>query len=159
MGNFEVVAMPAADRLDVAVYREVGSVVGSYVSQEGTNPVTATLRDVLDEPLDPSQVLNTAVGFANAVALLALAVTQDEDAAARVVRETLRLGNDGEDPDAEVLILRILEPADRAPESISGRTLTAIANYGDMAVRLTDQLQIPRETLAAAVSAAAARVG
>ena len=65
----------------------------------------------------------------------------------------------GKDPDAEVLILRILEPADRAPESISGRTLTAIANYGDMAVRLTDQLQIPRETLAAAVSAAAARVG
>ncbi|MBK6761817.1 MAG: hypothetical protein IPG68_00365 [Micrococcales bacterium] len=159
MGNFEVVAIPTQDRLDAAVYREVGSVVGSYVAQESANPVTSALRDVLAEPLDPSQVLNTAVGFANAVALLALAVTQDEDAAARVVRETLRLGNGSEDADAEVLILRILEPADRAPESISGQTLTAIANYGDMAVRLTDQLQIARETLAAAVSAAAARVG
>lgn len=109
--------------------------------------------------IDPSQILNTAIGFANAVALLALAVTQDENDAARVVRETLRLGNGGEDADAETLILRILEPIDRAPEQISGATLTALANYGDMAVRLTDQLQIPRETLADAVSAAAAKVG
>jgi hypothetical protein len=143
----------------VATYREVGSVVGSYVGEPAANPITTALRDALTEPLDTSQLLNTAVGFANAVALLALSVTQDEAAAARVVRETLRLGNNGQDADAEVLILRILEPIDRAPEQISGQTLTAIANYGDMAVRLTDQLDIPRETLAAAVSAAAAKVG
>jgi hypothetical protein len=158
VGNFEVIAVPTADRLDLEVYREVGTVVGSYVGEPVANPVTAALRDALTE-LDPSQVLNTAVGFGNAVALLALSVTQDEQAAARIVRDTLRLGNDGEDPDAEALILRILEPIDRAPEQISGTTLTAIANYGDMAVRLTDQLRIPRETLAAAVSAAAAKVG
>ncbi len=159
VGNFEVIAVPAQDRLDVAVYREVGSVVGSYVAQEATNPVTLALKEALAEPLDASQLLNTAVGFANAVALLALSVTQDEASAARVVRDTLRLGNGGEDPDAEILILRILEPIDRAPEQITGQTLTAIANYGDMAVRLTDQLQIPRETLANAVSAAAGKVG
>ncbi len=156
MGNFEVIAVPTADRLDLEVYREVGTVVGSYVGEPVANPITAALKDALAE-LDPSQVLNTAVGFGNAVALLALSVTQDEQAAARIVRDTLRLGN--EDPDAEALILRILEPLDRAPEQISGATLTAIASYGDMAVRLTDQLNIPRETLAAAVSAAAAKVG
>lgn len=159
MGNFEVIAIQTDDRLDPAVFREVGSIVGSYVDQEVANPITVALRDALEEPLDPSQILNTAVGFANTVALLALAVTQDEEAAARVVRDTLRLGNGGEDPDAETLILRILQPVDRAPEQISGNTLTAIANYGDMAVRLTDQLDIPRETLSAAVSAAAAKVG
>ena len=159
MGNFEVIAEPTRDRLDVATYREVGSVVGSYVGQSAANPITLALRDALAEPLDPSQLLNTAVGFSNAVALLALSVTQEQSAAARVVRETLSLGNGGQDPDAEVLILRILEPIDRAPEQISGRMLTAIANYGDMAVRLTDQLEIPRETLASAVAAAAARVG
>lgn len=158
MGNFEVVAMATDERLDRGVYREVGSVVGSYLT-EPVSPVTAALRDALDEPVDPSQVLNTAVGFGNAVALLALAVTQDEAAAADVVRNTLRLGNDGEDPDAEVLILRILEEQDQAPSQITGQTLVAIANYGDMAVRLTDQVGIPRDTLAQAVSAAAARVG
>ena len=159
MGNFEVIAIQTDDRLDPAVFREVGSIVGSYVDQEVANPITIALRDALEEPIDPSQILNTAVGFANTVALLALAVTQDEEAAARVVRDTLRLGNGGKDPDAETLILRILQPVDRAPEQISGNTLTAIANYGDMAVRLTDQLDIPRETLSAAVSAAAAKVG
>ncbi len=159
MGNFEVIAIETDDRLDPAVFREVGSIVGSYVDQEVANPITIALRDALEEPIDPSQILNTAVGFANTVALLALAVTQDEEAAALVVRDTLRLGNGGEDPDAETLILRILQPVDRAPEQISGNTLTAIANYGDMAVRLTDQLDIPRETLSAAVSAAAAKVG
>jgi hypothetical protein len=159
VGNFEVIAIATDDRLDPAVFREVGSIVGSYVDQEVANPVTVALRDALEEPIDPSQILNTAVGFANTVALLALAVTQDEEAAARVVRETLRLGNGGEDADAETLILRILEPVERAPEQISGSTLTAIANYGDMAVRLTDRLDIPRETLSAAVSAAAAKVG
>lgn len=159
VGNFEVIAAPTDNRLDLEVYREVGTVVGSYLAESATNPVADALKDALEEPLDPSQLLNTAVGFANTVALLALAVTQDEAAAADVVRNTLRLGNDGEDRDAEVLILRLLEPIDRAPEQISGRTLVAIANYGDMAVRLTDQLDIPRETLASAVSAAAAKVG
>lgn len=159
MGNFEVIAAPTDERLDPEVFREVGSVVGSYVGQEVANPVTVALRDALEEPIDPSQILNTAVGFANTVALLALAVTQDEQSAARVVRETLRLGNDAQDADAETLILRLLEPMDRAPEQISGKTLTSIANYGDMAVRLTDQLGIARQTLAEAVSAAAAKVG
>lgn len=158
MGNFEVVGMATTERLDLATYREVGTVVGSYLT-EPTSPVTAALRDALAEPLDPSQVLNTAVGFANAVALLALSVTQDEAAAADVVRNTLRLGNGQPDPDAENLILRILEPTEQAPEQITGQTLVAIANYGDMAVRLTDQLNIPRETLAQAVSSAAALVG
>jgi hypothetical protein len=157
MGNFEVIAAPTDERLDPEVFREVGSVVGSYVGQEVANPVTVALRDALEEPIDPSQILNTAVGFANTVALLALAVTQDEQSAARVVRETLRLGNDAQDADAETLILRLLEPMDRAPEQISGKTLTSIANYGDMAVRLTDQLGIARQTLAEAVSAAAAK--
>ena len=159
MGNFDVIAAATLDRLDPEVYREVGSIVGSYITEPVDAVFTAALKDVLAEPMDPSQLLNTAVGFANTVALLALAVTQDEEAAARVVRDTLRLGNGGEDPDAETLILRILQPVDRAPEQISGNTLTAIANYGDMAVRLTDQLDIPRETLSAAVSAAAAKVG
>lgn len=158
MGNFEVVARATDERLDLAIYREVGSVVGSYLTQD-VSPVTAALRDALAEPMDPSQVLNTAVGFANAVALLALSVTQEENAAAEVVRKTLRLGNDGEDADAEILILRILQPQEQAPEQITGQTLVAIANYGDMAVRLTDQLNIPRDSLAQAVSAAAARVG
>lgn len=158
MGNFEVVALATNERLDLATYREVGSVVGSYLT-EPASPVTTALRDALDEPLDSSQILNTAVGFANAVALLALSVTQDEAAAADVVRKTLRLGNNGQDKDAETLILRILAPEDTAPEQITGQTLVAIANYGDMAVRLTDQLGIPREALAQAVSSAAARVG
>jgi hypothetical protein len=158
VGNFEVVAPATDQRLDLATYREVGTVVGSYLT-EPDSPVTAALRDVLAEPVDPSQILNTAVGFGNAVALIALSVTQDEAAAADVVRSTLRLGNGGEDADAEALILRILEPMDRAPEQITGQTLVALARYGDMAVRLTDQLTIPREALAQAVSAAAAQVG
>lgn len=157
MGNFAVVATATDERLDLATYREVGSVVGSYLTTH-TLPVAAALRDALDEPLDPSQVLNTAVGFANAVALIALSVTQDEEAAADVVRKTLRLGNGGQDVGAELLVLRILTPQDSAPSEITGDTLIAIANYGDMAVRLTDQLSIPREALAQAVSAAAARV-
>ena len=157
VGNFEVVATATNERLDLATYREVGSVVGSYLTVH-TLPVTAALRDALDEPLDPSQVLNTAVGFGNAVALVALSVTQDEAGAANVVRKTLRLGNGGQDAGAEMLILRLLEPQDQAPDEITGQTLMAIANYGDMAVRLTDELKIPREALAQAVSAAAARV-
>lgn len=158
VGNFEVIAVPTSERLDLEVFREVGTVVGSYVAQSVGSPVTAALKDALAEPLDPSQILNTAIGFANAVALLALSVTQDEDAAARVVRDTLRLGNDGADRDAETLILRLLEPIDRVPDQITGQTLAAIARYGDMAVKLTDQLNIPRDTLASAVSAAAAKV-
>ncbi len=150
--------MATDDRLDLATYREVGSVVGSYLTQ-AASPVSQALRDAMTEPVEPSQVLNTAVGFANVVALLALSVTQEEGAAAEVVRKTLRLGNDGADANAEILILRILEPQEQAPEQITGQTLVAIANYGDMAVRLTDQLNIPRESLAQAVSAAAARVG
>lgn len=157
MGNFEAVATATNERLDLATYREVGSVVGSYLTVH-TMPVTAALRDALDEPLDPSQVLNTAVGFGNAVALLALSVAQDEAGAAEVVRNTLRLGNAADDAGAQVLILRLLEPQGDAPEEITGQTLVAIANYGDMAVRLTDQLKIPREALAQAISAAAARV-
>lgn len=157
VGNFEVVATATDERLDLATYREVGSVVGSYLTVH-TLPVKAALRDALDEPIDPSQVLNTAVGFGNAVALIALSVAQDEAAAADVVRDTLRLGNGGEDTGAEMLILRVLEPQDQAPSEITGETLVAIANYGDMAVRLTDQLKIPREALAQAISAAAARV-
>lgn len=154
-----MIAVPTNDRLDLATYREVGTVVGSYITEESVSPVTMALQDALKEPLDPTQVLNTAVGFANVVALLALSVTQDEDAAADVVRDSLRLGNGGENPDAEVLILRILQPADHAPDEISGETLVALANYGDTAVRLTDELGIPRDTLASAVSAAAAKVG
>ncbi len=157
VGNFEVVATATDERLDLATYREVGSVVGSYLTVH-TLPVKAALRDALDEPIDPSQVLNTAVGFGNAVALIALSVAQDEAAAADVVRDTLRLGNGAEDTGAEMLILRVLEPQDQAPSEITGETLVAIANYGDMAVRLTDQLKIPREALAQAISAAAARV-
>lgn len=154
-----MIAIPTDDRLDKATYREVGTVVGSYVTEQSSTPITMALQDALNEPMDPSQVLNAAVGFANTVALLALSVTQDEDAAADVVRDSLRLGNGGENPDAEVLILRILQPVDHAPNEISGQTLVAIANYGDTAVRLTDELGIPRDTLASAVSAAAAKVG
>ncbi|MEZ5185584.1 MAG: hypothetical protein R2720_07545 [Candidatus Nanopelagicales bacterium] len=159
MGNFEVISTPTDERLDLEVYREVGTVVGSYLAQATSTPVTAALKDALAEPVDPSQILNTALGFANVVALLALSVTQEEAAAARVVRDTLRLGNGDEDPDAEILILRILEPIDRVPKQITGQTLVSLANYGDMAVKLTDELKIPRQTLASAVSAAAARVG
>lgn len=159
MGNFAVIAKPTAQRLDPEVYREVGSVVGSYVAKPTGSPVTAALKDALAEPVDPSQILNTALGFANVVALLALSVTAEEHAAARVVRETLRLGNGTEDVDAEILILRILEPIDRVPKEITGQTLVSLANYADMAVKLTDELKIPRQTLASAVSTAAARVG
>jgi hypothetical protein len=108
--------------------------------------------------VDPSQILNTAIGFANAVALVAISVTQDEQAATRVVRETLRLGNAVEDPVAEALILRMLEPLTQVPDELTGQTLVAIAKYGDMGVRLTDQLNIARQSLAAAVSAAAAKL-
>lgn len=158
MGNFEVIAMRTADRLHPEVYREVGSVVGSYITEPVATPFTLALKDALAEPLEPSQILNTAIGFANAVALVAISVTQDEQAAARVVRDTLRLGDKSDDPAAQTLILRILEPMSEVPDELTGPTLVAISKYGDMAVRLTDQLNIPRQTLAAAVSAAAARV-
>lgn len=158
MGNFEVIGAATADRLEPAVYREVGSVVGSYITEPVDAPFTTALKDALAEPVDPSQILNTAIGFANAVALVAISVTQDELAATRVVRDTLRLGNGTEDTVAEALILRMLEPLAQVPDELTGRTLIAIAKYGDMGVRLTDQLRIPRQTLASAVSAAAARV-
>ncbi|HPE12952.1 MAG: hypothetical protein H6524_04890 [Actinobacteria bacterium] len=158
MGNFDVIAAATLDRLDPEVYREVGSIVGSYITEPVDAVFTAALKDVLAEPMDPSQLLNTAVGFANAVALVALSVTQDEQAAARVVRETLHLGTPVEDPVAQTLILRMLEPMQSVPDELTGQTLIAIAHHGDMGVRLTDQLNIARQTLAAAVSAAAARV-
>jgi hypothetical protein len=158
MGNFEVIAKPAEDRLDAAAYREVGSVVGSYIAEPVEAVFTTALKDALAEPVDPSQILNTAIGFANAVALVAISVTQDEQAATRVVRETLRLGNAVEDPVAEALILRMLEPLTQVPDELTGQTLVAIAKYGDMGVRLTDQLNIARQSLAAAVSAAAAKL-
>lgn len=158
MGNFDVIAAATRDRLDPEVYREVGSVVGSYITDPVGPVFTTALKDALAEPMHPSQVLNTAIGFANAVALVALSVTQDEQAAARVVRDTLRLGNPVEEPAAEVLILRLFEPIQNVPDELTGQTLVAIAHYGDMGVRLTDQLNIARQTLSAAVSAAAARV-
>jgi hypothetical protein len=158
MGNFDVIAAATRDRLDPEVYREVGSVVGSYIADPVGPVFTTALKDALAEPMHPSQVLNTAIGFANAVALVALSVTQDEQAAARVVRDTLRLGNPVEEPAGEVLILRMFEPIQDFPDELTGQTLVAIAHYGDMGVRLTDQLNIARQTLSAAVSAAAARV-
>ena len=75
------------------------------------------------------------------------------------MRQDLRHGNAPEVANEQIPILCLLEPQEQAPEQITGQTLVAIANYGDMAVRLTDQLNIPRESLAQAVSAAAARVG
>lgn len=159
MGNFEVVGVETSDRLDRAVFREVGSVVASYLARTDAQPVAVALRDALDEPPHHTQILNLAIGFANVVALLALSVTREEAAAADVVRGTLRLGNGGEDPDAELLILRVLDPSDTAPEAITGANLVALANYADTAVRLTDRLGIPREPLASAVAAAAARMG
>jgi hypothetical protein len=158
MGNFDVIAAGTRDRLDPEVYREVGSIVGSYITDPVDSVFTTALKDALAEPMHPSQVLNTAIGFANAVALVALSVTQDEQAAARVVRETLSLGTPVEDTVAQALILRMLEPMQSVPDELTGQTLVAIAHHGDMAVRLTDQLNIPRQSLSAAVAAAAARV-
>ena len=72
MGNFEVIAIqrPTIGSTLRSSGRWAAS-SGSYVDQV-SNPITIALRDALEEPIDPSQILNTAVGFANTVALLAL---------------------------------------------------------------------------------------
>ena len=82
-------ALPTENRLDLAVIREVGSVVGSYISRDSAHTFTEALQDALAAPLDPSQTLNTAVGLANAVALVALAAAGSESEAADVIRRTL----------------------------------------------------------------------
>lgn len=154
-----MIAGTASDRLDPAVFREVGSVVGSYLAETARVPFSAALLDALAEPVDASQVLNTAVAFGNAVALTTLVVARDEQAAADVVRQTLRLAApSGGNPGAEALILRLLVPVaeEDMPTEIGAGLLLSLAEYGDAAVRLTDSLDIPRGTLAAAVSAAAA---
>ena len=131
MGNFDVIAAATLDRLDPEVYREVGSIVGSTITEPVDAVFTAALKDVLAEPMDPSQLLNTAVGFANAVALVALG---DPGRAGRRAGRAGNLapGDARGRPGRADLILRMLEPMQSVPDELTGQTLIAIAHHGDM---------------------------
>ncbi len=158
------------DRLDPSVIATTAGSLALFIDSDSSCPVTIGLRTVLEAPLHPSQVLNTAIALANVAGLVALSLSRDEQTApdlvegsiARTAAELHPEITNGADGDlsrpVHALINRLFDTAsaDDVPDEIDGPLLAALASYADAGVLIADQVGIPREVLAVAVSQAAA---
>lgn len=169
MGVFAAVAEPGG-RLDPGTIGLVAQAAAGYVDSDRQAPLHDALADLLAEPMASEQLLNSALGFADVVALLGITLGRDEAGADELVRgivarsageSTSGVFEGPEDPlhaTAQALICRAYgtTAADAVPQAIEGRVLVALAAYGDASVVLADRLGIPRSVLGPALVAAAA---
>lgn len=169
MHHFEPLAKPAESSIDTTVVRYVGGEFASYIDSDNAAPFMTGLRGALEAPLHSTQVLNTAVALSNVVALLALSLAQEEDKASELVTGTLARSASAAFPElvppddaevsssAEALVCRVFGTVglDDLPDSLDGRTLAAIAAYGDAGIMIADDVGLPRQVLANAIAQAA----
>jgi hypothetical protein len=168
--HFTPLAVPAEQSVDPVVVRYAGGEFASYIDTDSAAPFMTGLRAALEAPLHSSQVLNTAIALSNVVALLALSLAQDESEAVDLVNGSIRRSATVAFPElvpesdqdlvnsAEALVCRVFGTVtrDELPDALDGRTLAAIAAFGDAAILLADQIGLPRPVLAAAIGQAAA---
>lgn len=159
-------ATEAGERIDPDTINEVGLEIAEYLDSDDAAPLHHALQDLLDAPMHPEQLLNCAVAMSNVVALLVLTLGQDEQSASDLVGGVVgRAAHDsvpdvfpaGADDEAhrqvQALVRRVYGTAEAAemPGQIDGRTLVALAAYGDAAVVLADRVGLPRSVLGPAV--------
>jgi hypothetical protein len=170
MQHFSPLAVEANDSIEPTVVRYAGGEFASYIDSDSAAPFMTGLHAALEAPLHSSQVLNTGVALSNVVALVALSLGQSEEEAADLVKGSVRRTVQSTFPElvpsddaalsaaAEAMILRVFGTvtSEELPDAIDGRTLAAIAAYGDAAILLADQVGLPRPVLASAIGQAAA---
>lgn len=167
---FEV-ATEAGERIELDTIRDVGVAIADYLDSDEAAPLHHALRDLLDAPMHPEQLLNCAVAMSNVVALLVLTLGQDEQSASDLIGGVVgRAAHDSvpdvfpggpDDPahrQVQALVRRVYGTAEATdmPGQIDGRTLAALAAYGDAAVVLADRVGLPRSVLGPAVQEAVA---
>ncbi len=169
MQHFAPLSQPAESSIDVDVVRYAGAEFASYVDSDSSAPFMTGLRGALEAPLHRTQVLNTAVALSNVVALLALALTEQGGQASDLVTGSMARFASTTFPDlvpaddaavgaaAEALVCRVFGTVTSAdlPDALDGRTLAAIAAYGDAGIMLADEVGLPRPVLALAIGQAA----
>lgn len=172
MQHFTPLALPAPTSIDLTTVRHAGGEFASYIDSESAAPFMTALRGALEAPMHDTQVLNTAVALSNVVALLALSLAQDEAGASELVTgsiarsacaafpELVPSGDDHLGASAEAFVCRVFGTVSSAdlPDTLDGRTLAAIAAYGDAGMMIADQVGLPRPVLASAIGQAAAQM-
>jgi hypothetical protein len=170
--HFSPLAQPAEQSLDTEIVRYVGNEFATYIDSDSAAPFMTGLRGALEAPLHNTQVLNTAVALSNVVALLALSLSRDESTASdlvtgsmaqsagKVFPELVPANDAGVSASAEALVCRVFGTVTLAelPDSLDGRTLAAIAAYGDAGIMLADEVGLPRPALATAIGQAASHM-
>ncbi len=170
--HFVPLAEETKSSIDDEVVRYVGGEFASYLDSESSAPFMTGLRGALEAPMHNTQILNTAIALSNVAALLALSIAQDEPKAAELVTGSMARSAAAAYPDlvpaddpavieaAQALICRVFGTvtADELPDALDGRTLAAIAAYGDAGVMIADEVGLPRPLLAAAIGQAAAQM-
>lgn len=169
MHHFEPLARPAETSIDPMVVQYAGNEFASYIDSDNAAPFMTGLRGALEAPLHATQVLNTAVALSNVVALLALSIAQDEEKATELVMGTFARSASAAFPElvppdekevgasAEAFVCRVFGTVtiEDLPDSLDGRTLAAIAAYGDAGIMIADDVGLPRPVLASAIGQAA----
>ena len=156
----------AGERIDLDTINEVGLEIAEYLDSDDTAPLHHALQDLLDAPMHPEQLLNCTVAMSNVVALLVLTLGQDEASASDLVGGVVGKAAHDSGPDVfpggpedpahqqvQALVRRVYGTAEATdmPGQIDGRTLVALAAYGDAAVVLADRVGLPRSVLGPAV--------
>lgn len=172
MPQFVPLTQPARSSIDSEVVRHVGGEFASYIDSDSGAPFMAGLRDALEAPFDPTQVLNTAIALSNVVALLALSLAEEESQASPLVNGSIARSASLAFPElypaskpqlqeqACALVCRVFGgvSAGALPDELDGQTLVAIAALGDAGILISDRLGMPRPVLAAAIGQAAAKM-
>ncbi len=169
VSSFALVTQPSDESLDTQTVRDLGEEFAQLIDSDNSAPFMTGLRVVLEAPIHSTQVLNTAVALSNVVALLVLSLSQDEQQASELVDTTIvrsahaaftDLVPSLDDPAvvaAQALICRVYKTvsAEELPDKVDGRTLAAIAAFGDASTLIADDVGLPRTVLAAAIGQAA----
>lgn len=172
MSAFAVLAKPADASFDPSVVQEAGGEFAAFIDSESAAPFMTALRGALEAPMHDTQVLNTAIALSNVVGLLALALAEDEDKAVILVEGTIArsagvafpelVPSDDEEltGGAQAMVCRVFGAVDDGglPDALDGRTLAAIAAYGDAGMMIADDVGLPRPVLAAAIGQAVAQM-
>lgn len=170
--HFSPLAAETTQTIDPLTIRYAGGQFASYLDSESSAPFMTGLRAALETPLHKTQVLNTALALSNVVALLALSLAQNEDEASQLVSGSIKRSAQAAFPElvpasapdvseaAEAMVCRVFGTitTTELPDALDGRTLAAIAAYGDAAILLADQVGLPRPVLASAISQAVANM-
>jgi len=167
--KFTLVAQKSPTSVHVPTVQYLGGEFARYVDSDSAAPFMTGLRGALEAPLHDTQVLNTAVALSNVVALLAITLGQSEEEAEKLVTGAMARSASAAFPElvplsdvalassAQAMICRVFGTVttDELPDALDGRTLAAIAAYGDAGIMLADEVGLPREVLAGALEQAA----